>query len=57
MRIDTSIYSIKVIYDEEYEEYKARWNMPKCQTYGVGETKAEAIVNLIENSTNEELEQ
>ena len=54
MRIDTSIYSIKVIYDEEYEEYKARWNMPKCQTYGVGETKADAIVNLIENSTNEE---
>jgi hypothetical protein len=60
LRKDTSVYNIKVEWhDAEQQEFIAKFhsfdNGTNC-TYGVGDSKAEAVINLIENAKTWELE-
>lgn len=62
MRKDSTQYIINVEWDEDRNEFIATFNsfdaMPrrKC-TYGNGDTKGLAIINLIENAKKWEIEE
>ena len=61
MRKDTSIYTITVEYDIDQHEFIATFDSydgapdGDC-TWGAGDTKGEALMNLIENARDWELE-
>ena len=64
MRKDTSIYTITVTYDDNGYENRFVATFDSYQgapdsdcTYGVGDTKGEALMNLIENARAWELEE
>lgn len=60
MRTDDSYYDIHVVYDEENNEFIAKfggYDEKLGSTYGVGDTKGLAVLNLIENARPWELQE
>ena len=57
MRTHDSDYKIHVTYDDENQEFVARFRgAHSSKRYGAGGSKAEALLNLIENSSDSELD-
>ncbi len=62
MRKNTTIYTITVTYDVDRREFISTFDSYQgapdsdC-TWGAGDTKGEALMNLIENARNWELEE
>jgi hypothetical protein len=57
MRRDTSEYTIKTEWNQIDNEFISTFTRFVSETYGAGDTKAEAVINLIANSKDWELEQ